>query len=182
MASIPASLFAAGFQLKDKKTKAEAEAELNQLLQQGETPTPHPKNLETRFVEGPRGGGLFYANEDTQSSCTVFYLHGGAYLHDFSPFHWRFLQKLIEKTDAKVIAPACRTSWSSCPPGSTLPWKTRPSRHERAATARALKRASYGGHTRARPAHQANHRDSAALRCKRGRTCLRLVSTQTHAW
>ena len=65
MTSIMASLFAAGFQLKDKKTEADEEAELDQLLQQGETPTPHPKDLETRFEESPHGGGFFYANEET---------------------------------------------------------------------------------------------------------------------
>ena len=108
MTSIMASLFAAGFQLKDKKTEADEEAELDQLLQQGETPTPHPKDLETRFEESPHGGGFFYANEETSSKCTVFYVHGGAYLHDFSPFHWRFLEKLVEKTDAMVITPAYR--------------------------------------------------------------------------
>lgn len=103
-----ASLFAAGFQLKDKKSEAEMEEELDQLLQQGETPTPQPKGLETRFEEGPHGGGFFYAKEETPSKCTVFYVHGGAYLHDFSPFHWLFLEKLVEKTDATVITPAYR--------------------------------------------------------------------------
>ena len=108
MTSVMASLVAAGFQLKGKKSEAEMEAELDQLRQQGEAPTPHPTDLETRFEESPLGGGFFYANEETPSKCTVFYLHGGAYLHDFSPFHWRFLEKLVEKTDAMVIAPAYR--------------------------------------------------------------------------
>lgn len=108
MRSVMASLLAAGFQLKDKKDEVGAEAELNQLLQQGETPTPYPKGLEVRFEESSCGGGTFYANEATSSGRTVFYLHGGAYLHDFSPFHWRFLEKLIGETGAMVVAPAYR--------------------------------------------------------------------------
>ncbi len=108
MRSIMATILAAGFTLKDKLDEAEAEEQLEKLLQQGETPTPHPENLETRFEESPHGGGIFYANEETSSRYTVFYLHGGAYLHDFSSFHWRFLRTLVEKTDAMVIAPAYR--------------------------------------------------------------------------
>lgn len=108
MTSIMATLVAAGFELKGKTSKAQAMEELDRLLQQGETPTPHPNNLATRFEARDCGGGIFYANEDTASPCTVFYLHGGAYVHDFSPFHWRFLEKLVDGTDAAVIAPAYR--------------------------------------------------------------------------
>ena len=36
----------------------------------------------------------------------VFYIHGGGYYNDFSYFHWRFIKKLIRRTNAQVIAPA----------------------------------------------------------------------------
>lgn len=40
MRSIAASIFAAGFSLKDRYTEEEVEAQLEEFLQQGETPTP----------------------------------------------------------------------------------------------------------------------------------------------
>ena len=49
---------------------------------------------------------MFYVNEDTSSKYTVFYIHGGGYEHDFSPFHWLFIKKIVERTNALVIAPA----------------------------------------------------------------------------
>lgn len=108
MKSIMASIFEAGFKLKEKSSEAETQAALEQTLAQGETPTPQPESLNTRFQASPQGGGFFYANEGTASRFTVFYLHGGAYRYDFSPFHWRFIKTLIEKTDAMVAAPAYR--------------------------------------------------------------------------
>lgn len=107
MRSIMATILAAGFKLKDKHTEAEAEANHLQLLQQGETASPPPKTLKTRYTENTNGG-VFYANEETASRYTVFYIHGGGYEIDFSPFHWLFLKKTIEKTDAMIIAPAYR--------------------------------------------------------------------------
>ena len=108
MQSFMSSILAAGFKIKGKSTEAEIRADLEKRLQQGETPTPPPENPKTRFEENPNGGGIFYANENTSSRFTVFYLHGGAYLHDFHPFHWRFLDTLIGETDAMVVAPAYR--------------------------------------------------------------------------
>ncbi|WP_156300091.1 alpha/beta hydrolase [Streptobacillus canis] len=35
----------------------------------------------------------------------VIYIHGGTYLHHVDPFHIRFVKKLIEQTDAKVLLP-----------------------------------------------------------------------------
>jgi acetyl esterase/lipase len=48
---------------------------------------------------------MFYVNEDTSSKDTVFYIHGGGYEHDFSPFHRLFIKKIVERTNALVIAP-----------------------------------------------------------------------------
>ena len=107
MRSLMATLFAAGFELKDKATEEETEAKQALLLQQGETPTPPPKHLKARYTDSPNGR-VFYANEETTSDKTVFYIHGGGYQNDFSPFHWAFLKKLIDRTGALVIAPAYR--------------------------------------------------------------------------
>ena len=107
MKSIMASILEAGFELKDKRNEAETEEDHRKLLEQGETATPHPKMLKTRYTES-ENGGIFYANEKTASASTVFYIHGGGYEHDFSPFHWRFIEMMIKRTDAMVIAPAYR--------------------------------------------------------------------------
>ena len=61
--------------------------------------------MACRTEDGPRGR-VFWLNEGGKGPYTVFYLHGGSYIHDFSYFHWRFLKKLIERTDAAVAAPA----------------------------------------------------------------------------
>lgn len=107
MRSLMASLFAVGFKLKDKKTEEEAESNHKLLLEQGETKSTPPKTLKTRYEEN-ENGGIFYANEETGAKYTVFYMHGGGYEKDFSPFHWLFLEKLIKRTNALVIAPAYR--------------------------------------------------------------------------
>ena len=75
--------------------------------EKGETPTPPPKNLETRYEDLPEGR-VFYANEDSKSGITVLYLHGGAYFMDFTSAHWKLLKKLVDGADVKLIAPAYR--------------------------------------------------------------------------
>jgi acetyl esterase/lipase len=35
----------------------------------------------------------------------VIYLHGGAYVHGFQSFHWRFLKTIMKKTGWNIIAP-----------------------------------------------------------------------------
>ena len=88
-------------------TEKNSERMIAGALSKGEKPTPPPKNLKTRF-EDTQNGRVFYANEGSTSRNTVFYIHGGAYFMDFTGAHWRFLEKLIEGTDAQLIAPAYR--------------------------------------------------------------------------
>ena len=80
---------------------------LEDARRKGETPTAPPKAPETRYEDCP-DGRVFYANENSQSGITVFYLHGGAYFMDFTPAHWRLLDKLVSEADVQVIAPAYR--------------------------------------------------------------------------
>ena len=89
------------FKLKRKPTEAQAEKELDDIRLRGETDSPHPKGIAVRY-----DNNVFYANENTSSDYIVFYMHGGGYQHDFSPFHWKFIKKLTDQTDAAVIAPA----------------------------------------------------------------------------
>ena len=35
----------------------------------------------------------------------LLYLHGGAYIHPFSPFHWKFLIEMAKKTGCGLVAP-----------------------------------------------------------------------------
>ncbi len=91
------------FRLKRKPTESQAEKELERLKQQGEKQSPLPKGTDAVYEDG-----IFYVNKDAASDRTVFYMHGGGYQHDFSPFHWRFIKKIVEQTDAAVIAPAYR--------------------------------------------------------------------------
>lgn len=93
------------FRLKPKQTEQEFDRELDE---QKNRPMPAPKaprSIPYRLESGPKGS-VFYLNEGSGSDRTVFYIHGGAYIHDFSPFHWRYMKKLIQATGAEVIAPA----------------------------------------------------------------------------
>ena len=73
----------------------------------GEKPTTPPKNLETRYEDLPNGR-VFYANEDSKSGITVFYLHGGAYFMDITNAHWKLLKKLVDGANVRLIVPAYR--------------------------------------------------------------------------
>lgn len=80
---------------------------IEEALQKGERPSPPPLVPKTRHEDLP-DGRVFYANEGSSSGITVFYLHGGAYFMDFTPSHWRLINKLVTEADAEVIAPAYR--------------------------------------------------------------------------
>ena len=80
---------------------------IEKALQEGEKPSSPPLIPKTR-IEDLKNGRVFYANEDSKSGITVFYLHGGAYFMDFALSHWKFINKLIKGADAQVIAPAYR--------------------------------------------------------------------------
>ncbi len=87
---------------------------IEDALQKGEQPSPPPLIPKTR-IEDYQNGRVFYANEDSESGITVFYLHGGAYFMDFALVHWKLMNKLIRETDAQVIAPAYRRlPFASC--------------------------------------------------------------------
>lgn len=40
-----------------------------------------------------------------QSHKTILYLHGGAYMANILPIHWKFLDKIIEKTHITIVLP-----------------------------------------------------------------------------
>ncbi len=88
-------------------TEKNSEQLLAGAQSKGEKPTPPPKDPQVRCEDSPMGR-VFYANEESASRITVFYIHGGAYFMDFTRAHWKFLATLIRRADVQVIAPAYR--------------------------------------------------------------------------
>lgn len=105
--SFSAKIMTTMLQFWPKLTAEESEEKMVEALKNGEKETPSPKNLVTRY-EDSASGRVFYANEKSVSRYTVFYIHGGAYRYDIVQPHWDFLEKLIQETNALVIAPAYR--------------------------------------------------------------------------
>lgn len=105
--SLAARLVPMYFKLQPKQTEEELNRELDALKAQP-APSPNAPNGIAYRLEEREDGGVFYLNEESIADAAVFYLHGGAYIHDFSPFHWRYLKKLIRETGAEVVAPAYR--------------------------------------------------------------------------
>jgi acetyl esterase/lipase len=105
--SISAKVFSNLLQFWPKLSVEESEQKLLQVLEEGEKPTPPPKNIVAR-CEDTEQGRVYYANEKGISRYTIFYIHGGAYHIDFIPLHWQFIEKLVLETNALVIAPAYR--------------------------------------------------------------------------
>ncbi|MBR4720234.1 MAG: alpha/beta hydrolase [Clostridia bacterium] len=105
--SISAKLMSEVLELFSLYTEKNGEKMIEDALHRGEKSTPSPIIPKTRF-EDYQNGRIFYANEDSKSKITVFYLHGGAYFMDFTRSHWKLIDTLIREADAQVIAPAYR--------------------------------------------------------------------------
>lgn len=48
---------------------------------------------------------LFYMNVESESDKLIVYLHGGAYVSEFLPFHWLLLDKITSRIDSTFIIP-----------------------------------------------------------------------------
>lgn len=48
---------------------------------------------------------VFTFNTTSKKKLLVFYIHGGGYVHQPTIYHWRFIKKLIEQADCKVVFP-----------------------------------------------------------------------------
>ena len=88
-------------------TEKNGEKMIADAISRGETPTPPPKFLETRYEDLPNGR-VFYANDGSKSGITVFYLHGGAYFMDITDAHWKLLKKLVDGANVRLVVPAYR--------------------------------------------------------------------------
>lgn len=91
------------FRRQPRPTEAEYDARLRARLEQSEKRGLPPETMGGRRETGP-DGDLFWFNEGSDDPYTIFYCHGGSYIHDFSYFHWRFLRKLMDRTGAAVMA------------------------------------------------------------------------------
>lgn len=90
-----------------KYSEEEYEKHLEEVYRGGEKLTPPPILLKTRY-DDTENGRIFYINESSDSGYVIFYIHGGAYVHDIILPHWQLIEKLVKKTDARVIVPAYR--------------------------------------------------------------------------
>ncbi len=77
------------------------------ILEEGEKLSSAPIFLKAT-QEDNENGRIIYVNKDPASRCVVFYIHGGAYLHDIILPHWQFIDKLAKKTGAEVLVPIYR--------------------------------------------------------------------------
>ena len=102
-----AAVLSSVLELFSMYTEKNGEKLIEDAIIKGEKPTTPPKNLETRYEDLPNGR-VFYANEDSKSGITVFYLHGGAYFMDITNAHWKLLKKLVDGADVRLIVPAYR--------------------------------------------------------------------------
>ncbi|MCR4894457.1 MAG: alpha/beta hydrolase fold domain-containing protein, partial [Eubacteriales bacterium] len=105
--SISAKLTSEVLELFSMYMEDNADKLIEDARRKGEQPSSPPLVPKTRS-EDHQNGRVFYANEDSGSGITVFYLHGGAYFMDFALAHWKLINKLIKETDAQVIAAGYR--------------------------------------------------------------------------
>ena len=93
---------------KPKESEIKRTETMKKIQKKGEKLSSPPIIIKTRYEDILCGGRVFYANENSNSNIAIIYIHGGAYYADFSSFHWTFLKKIINRTNAEVIAPAYR--------------------------------------------------------------------------
>lgn len=95
------------FRLQPKPLEAGVDALLKLQRGRPEQRALPPKAMGGRREDGP-DGSFFWFNEETDAPYTIFYCHGGGYIHDFSRFHWRLMKKLMDRIGAAVAAPGYR--------------------------------------------------------------------------
>jgi acetyl esterase/lipase len=100
-------------EFKAKKRLLLDEKNLEALIEQKrvENAKPYilPKYLQQKFgiVKVTKDGMDSYIlqGSDHSDGKYILYLHGGAYINQPTPEHWKFLKKLVQKLNATAIAP-----------------------------------------------------------------------------
>ena len=90
---------------RDRPSCEETERQIAHALAAGYVPSD-PAGM--RFEDFPTGRVL-YANEDSSSDVTVFFMHGGGFMLDFTPFHRGFMKMLLEGADVTLVAVGYKT-------------------------------------------------------------------------
>lgn len=95
------------FKRRYSKNNEKARKQLLNVQKAGEKKYRPPKmNLGCSVKKQNIVGMDFYIlNDESKAQKTVFYIHGGGYVHQALYFHWRFVKKLIKRTNARVVFP-----------------------------------------------------------------------------
>ena len=54
------------------------------------------------------GRKFYYLNKESEEKLTFFYFHGGGFVREFFDAQWKFLSRLVNKTNGKVVTPIYR--------------------------------------------------------------------------
>ena len=75
---------------------------------EGETPYALPSGLEFHvdIAESDQNGMKVFTLNAGGDGPVVLYLHGGAYVHEFNAYQWRFMDRLARETNCVIVAPA----------------------------------------------------------------------------
>jgi acetyl esterase/lipase len=57
------------------------------------------------FEETRDGMKTFHVGTTGKNEHAILYLHGVAHIHQISPFHWQFIDRLCEMTGAEIVVP-----------------------------------------------------------------------------
>lgn len=74
----------------------------------GETPYALPQGLQFHVdvAESESNGLRVFTLNSGGDGPIVLYLHGGAYVHEFNAYQWRFMDRLARASNCKIVAPA----------------------------------------------------------------------------
>ena len=90
------------------RTAEQEDAVLRARLEAGEKPYALPEglHLKSQIVESQREGMQVFTLNPDGPGPLIMYLHGGAYVHNFNAYQWRYMDRLASATDAAIVAPA----------------------------------------------------------------------------
>lgn len=78
----------------------------NTISSTSKSPLPYMKHIaDVECISIHERDVFMLRPKGKRSQHWVMYLHGGAYVHGFQSFHWRFLAYIVKKTGWNVMAP-----------------------------------------------------------------------------
>ena len=91
-----------------KKSPEEVEKFLRKKILKGESTYSLPFYLRFRSDINERhtdGQQVYYLNSSSESDTLVVYLHGGAFVDEITPFHWKAIDRIAYQSGCPVIVP-----------------------------------------------------------------------------